>query len=73
MRPQRSGGQKTNLASLAAAVAIVVFVGWMAGHAAMPHSLYANNRPADRPAAVATATRAPAHSPAPRPNLARDG
>jgi hypothetical protein len=69
MRPQRSGGQNINLASLAAAVAIVGFVGWMAGHAAMPDSLYANGRPAARPAALATAPRAPAR----KPSLARDG
>jgi hypothetical protein len=73
MRQQRSGGQKTNLASLAAAVAIVGFVGWMAGHAAMTDSLYVNDHPAARSAEVATASRAPAHSPAPRPNLARAG
>jgi hypothetical protein len=73
MRPQRSGGQNTNLASLAAAVAIVGFVGWMAGHAAMPDSLYANGRPAARAAAVATASRPSTHAPARKPSLARDG
>jgi hypothetical protein len=73
MRQRRSGGQKINLASLAAAVAIVGFVGWMAGHAAMPGSLYANDHPGARSAEAASAPRPPAHSPAPRPNLGRAG
>jgi hypothetical protein len=72
MRPHRSGTPKTNLTSLVAAAAIVGLVAWIAGHATTSESIYANDRPVARPAAVA-ASHPPARPPAPKPTAARDG